>query len=114
MQRRHEAPPLHGSRQASLALRGAHGMSEVIFDSVSAIARRIRDRDTSAVEVMQIHLARIDAVNPLLNAVVTRCDEMALARAREADAALVKGQVAPLKATMRSHSPAFIIGESTH
>jgi amidase len=67
-------------------------MSEVIFDSVSEIARRIRDREISAVEVVEMHLARIDAVNPSLNAVVTRCDEMALQRAKEADAALAKAK----------------------
>jgi len=62
------------------------------FASASEIAKRIRERDISAVEAVEMHLARIDAVNPMLNAVVTRCDEMALARAREADAELAKGK----------------------
>jgi len=44
----------------------------------------------SAVEVVKMHLARIDEINPSLNAVVTRCDDMALERAREADAALAR------------------------
>jgi amidase len=67
-------------------------MSEIVFDSASETARRIRSREISAVEVVEMHLARIDEVNPSLNAVVTRCDEMALARAREADAELAKGK----------------------
>lgn len=72
-------------------------MKELIFASASEIARRIRDREISAVEVTEMHLARIDEVNPALNAVVTRCDETALARAREADAAMANGKpVGPL------------------
>jgi amidase len=62
------------------------------FASASELARRIRKRDISAVEVVEMHLARIDAVNPSLNAVVSRCDEMALERARKADQALARGE----------------------
>ncbi len=72
-------------------------MSELIFDPASVIARRIRDREVSAVEVTQMHLARIDEVNAALNAVVTRCDHTALTRAKAADAALASGEpVGPL------------------
>jgi amidase len=67
-------------------------MDNVIFSSASEIARRIRAREISAVEVMKMHFARIDQVNPSLNAVVTRCDHIALERAKEADAALAKGK----------------------
>jgi amidase len=67
-------------------------MNDVIFVSASELARRIRARDVSAVEVVEMHLARIDAVNPSLNAVVTRCDDMALERAKKADAALTRGE----------------------
>jgi amidase len=65
-------------------------MNDVIFASASELARRIRAREISAVEVVETHLARIDAVNPSLNAVVTRCDDMALERAKKADAALAR------------------------
>lgn len=67
-------------------------MNEIIFDSASEIARRIRSREISALEVTKAHLARIYVVNPSLNAVVTRCDDMALERARAADVALAKGE----------------------
>lgn len=83
-------------------------MNEVIFDSVSEIARRIRDREISAVEVIEMHLARIDEVNPSLNAVVTRCDDMALERAKEADAALANGRtVGPLHGVPLTIKDAF-------
>ena len=68
-------------------------MNDVIFASASALTRRIRARELSAVEVVEMHLARIDAVNPALNAVVTRCDARALARAKQADVLLAKGQM---------------------
>ena len=67
-------------------------MNDVIFASASALTRRIRARELSAVEVVEMHLARIDAVNPSLNAVVTRCDARALERAKQADALLAKDQ----------------------
>ncbi len=66
-------------------------MNNVIFASAVELANRIRAREISAVEVVETHLARIDAVNPSLNAVVTRCDEMAIDRAKQADAALARG-----------------------
>ncbi|MGD2056894.1 MAG: amidase [Gammaproteobacteria bacterium] len=67
-------------------------MKDVLFTSAAEMLRRIRARDISVVEVVTTHLAHIDAVNPLLNAVVTRCDEMALQRARKADQALARGE----------------------
>ncbi|WP_439577576.1 amidase [Elioraea sp.] len=60
-------------------------------------ARLIRTRAASAREVVQAFLARIEAVNPRINAVVeVRADE-ALAAADAADAAVKRGEVvAPL------------------
>jgi amidase len=64
---------------------------ELFFESASLLARAIRARDLSAVEVVEAHLARIEAVNPTLNAVVHLDREGALAAARAADAALKDG-----------------------
>jgi amidase len=49
------------------------------------LARRLRAREVSAREVVAAHLARIDAVDGAVNAVVTRTPEQALARAGELD-----------------------------
>ena len=46
----------------------------------------------SPVEVVEALLARIDEVNPKLNAFVTRTDEMALSVAKESEKAFQKGQ----------------------
>ncbi len=55
------------------------------------LAARLRRREVSAVEVMRAHLARIERVNPRVNAIVTLVPERALAEAQRADEALVRG-----------------------
>ncbi len=67
-------------------------MSDIIYSSAKSIAQAIRDRDVSAVEVVQAHLDRIEEVNDRLNAVVRLCAERALDEAREADTALARGE----------------------
>ena len=50
-------------------------MTEIIYQSAGSIARQIREKRVSAVEVVEAHLRRIDEVNDSLNAVVQRVDE---------------------------------------
>lgn len=66
-------------------------MSELTFLSASELARRIRLGEVSAVEAVEAHLRRIEAVNPILNALVTPASDP-LAQARQADAALAAGE----------------------
>ena len=54
-------------------------------------ARLVRERELSARELVQAHLDRIEAVNPVLNAIVTLDAEGALAAADAADRALAGG-----------------------
>ena len=61
------------------------------------LAAAIRGRKVSSREVVEAHLARIDAQNPEINAVVARLDESALTAADAADRALAAGgDVGPL------------------
>jgi fatty acid amide hydrolase 2 len=63
--------------------------------SACAIARAIADRKLTAEAAVHHGIARIDAVNPALNAVVaTRFDE-ALAEARAVDRAIARGESLP-------------------
>ena len=72
-------------------------MDDLIFASLTDIAAAIRNRDVSATEVLEAHLARIDEVNPTLNAVVQLCADRARAEAAEADNALARGdELGPL------------------
>ncbi len=56
------------------------------------MAAKIRTREVSSREVLEAHIARIDAVNPHLNAVVRRLDDEALAAADAADKAVANGE----------------------
>jgi amidase len=64
-----------------------------LYMSATKLAGLIRAKKISAVEAAKLHMARIDAVNPKINAVVARCYERALVEAQEADAALAKGKL---------------------
>ena len=68
-------------------------MKDLVFATAHELAAAIRDRRTSAVEVLDAHLARIAWHNPALNAIVTLNQEGARRRAQEADAALAHGNV---------------------
>ncbi len=67
-------------------------MEDLIYASVSTLARRIRDREISSEEVVQAHLTRIERINPRLNAVVQLVAEEALVQARTADKAIIRGR----------------------
>ena len=67
-------------------------MSEIIYASAKSMARAIAEKEVSAVEVVEAHLARIEEVNPALNAVVMLAAERARSEAAEADAALARGE----------------------
>ncbi len=54
-------------------------------------ANQIRKKQVSAREVVEAHLARLDAMNPKLNAVVRVLREDALKEATSADAAIARG-----------------------
>jgi amidase len=66
---------------------------ELIFASATKLAGAIRDKSVSSREVVAACLARIEAVNPHLNAVVQLTTESALQEADAADAALARGEL---------------------
>ncbi len=68
-------------------------LDEMIFSSVSKLIKAIRDREISSEELVQCCLERIGKVNPQLNAVVQLSPDQALARAKEADAALARSEI---------------------
>lgn len=66
------------------------------FGSATSMVRALRARQLSAVELLELHLARIDRYNGELNAIVTHDTEGARAGARAADQARKGGEEAPL------------------
>jgi aspartyl-tRNA(Asn)/glutamyl-tRNA(Gln) amidotransferase subunit A len=64
--------------------------SEIIYYDATILAELIRNREISPVEVVQAHLDRIGALNPMLNAIVTIADG-ALEAAKAAEVAVMAG-----------------------
>jgi amidase len=65
---------------------------DVLTVSATQAAKLLRDGKVTAVELVEKCYARIDAVNPMINAVVATCRERARAEAAEADAMLKQGK----------------------
>ncbi|WP_166971712.1 amidase [Brevibacterium atlanticum] len=77
---------------------------ELRWLSTRELAARIAAKEISAREALDDHLDRIDAINPTINAVVTRDDEAAHAHAAAADEALSRGEsVGPLHGVPMTH-----------
>ena len=70
-------------------------MSELAFASAAEIARKIRNKDISCVEILNLYLTRIDQYNEGLNAIVVDLREQALTVAAEMDAAVARGDDLP-------------------
>jgi Asp-tRNA(Asn)/Glu-tRNA(Gln) amidotransferase A subunit family amidase len=69
-------------------------MTDLAFASAAELALMIRNREISPVELMGAMLARIERSQPTLNAFITIAAEPAMAAARAAEAAVMRG--APL------------------
>ncbi|MDQ4127598.1 MAG: amidase [Actinomycetota bacterium] len=68
-------------------------LTEGVFTSAPALATAIRQREVSSSEVVEEYLAQIWRHDPRLNAIVTLDEEGARAGAKEADAALDRGEL---------------------
>lgn len=64
---------------------------ELCFRSAIEIARLVRDKTMSPVEVVETFLARIEKINPRLNAYVTVTEDLARRAAQEAERAVMEG-----------------------
>jgi amidase len=67
-------------------------VSDILYWSACKIAREIRLGKLSSVEVVKANLARIEQINPKINAVVQIAKERAIAEAVELDKLTAKGQ----------------------
>ena len=64
----------------------------LVRQSARELARLIRTRAASPLDVLDAHLAAIKALNPKLNAVVTLAEEQARDNAQRAEQAVMKGE----------------------
>lgn len=82
--------------------------SEWYYESARVLARRIRKRELSSVELVDAFLSRIERVNPAINAIVTLDPERARAEAKRADQILASGApVGPLHGLPMTVKDAF-------
>jgi len=65
-------------------------MTDSNSKSITSLAKLIRSREASPVEIVQAHLRRISEHNPSLNAIVTLAPDV-IEQAREAEAAVIRG-----------------------
>jgi Asp-tRNA(Asn)/Glu-tRNA(Gln) amidotransferase A subunit family amidase len=85
-------------RARSDAAGSPSGAAELLALSLTELVSRIRARRLSPVELMQAVLARVDAANPELNAIVAlREREALLADAHAAEARAARGEARPLE-----------------
>lgn len=66
------------------------------FSTASQMLQALRQRQISAVEILELHQRRIERYNPQLNAIIITCFEQARAAAEAADAARARGADAAL------------------
>jgi amidase len=67
-------------------------MSDLLFSPVGALAELIHSREASVLEVVEAHLRRIEALNPLLNG-VTQVAHDARSQAQQLDIELAAGHI---------------------
>ncbi|HVC34122.1 MAG TPA: amidase [Chloroflexota bacterium] len=71
--------------------------TELCFTPATELAGKVRARELSPVEVVEAYLARIERINPVVNAYCTVTADLARAEARRIEAAILRGEaVGPL------------------
>jgi aspartyl-tRNA(Asn)/glutamyl-tRNA(Gln) amidotransferase subunit A len=79
----------------------------MINASLAELARALRERRISSVELASLFLERARRLNPALNAFITLDQERTLEQARAADARLARGHAAPLTGIPVAHKDIF-------
>jgi len=79
-------------------------MPDICARSAVELARLIREKQLSSRDVVAAYLARIDAINPRVNAIVTLLADRAMERAAAADEQLARGEpIGPLHGLPIAH-----------
>ena len=72
---------------------GSINVSELTFASLTQAAEAVREGRITSLELTEHMVQRIERFNPTLNAIVTFTKAEAIARAKEADEALARGEI---------------------
>ena len=88
-------------------------MSDPAHLSALELARKIKDREISSVELTQVYIDRIEKYDGEINAVVVRTFDDALARAKTADEALKKGEASgPLHGVPMTIKESYVLADT--
>ena len=68
-------------------------MTEFAFESAVSLARRLRAKEISSVELLSYYFDRVDKYNGALNAVIWEIRDEAMEDAKKADAAIAAGDI---------------------
>ena len=68
-------------------------MVNLAFEPALSLASRIRKKEISSLELLELYLRRVEAYNPQLNAIIFMQIDKARQRAEAADGALARGEV---------------------
>jgi amidase len=85
-------PHVLSANTPAMAVPASTPADELTSLSATELAARIRSKSVSAREVLDAHLARIERVNPTVNAIVTLVPEQARAWAKAADERQARGE----------------------
>jgi len=80
---------------------------DLLNSSLKALAAALAERRVSSVELTRAYLARIERLNPQLNAFITLDPEASLAQAEAADRRLARGEAGPLTGVPVAHKDIF-------
>src|SRR5829696_2344313 len=105
LRRRHDGGPRRPGRPGTAATGiGCTSMSELVDLTAVEQRRMIGAKQVSATELLAAHLARIDAVNPTVNAIVALDADVGRARARAVDDMVAAGDdPGPLAGLVTAH-----------
>ena len=79
-------------------------MTELAFDSAVSLARKLRAKQISSVELLNFYFDRVDKFNGELNAVIWQIRDEAMEDAKRADAAIAAGEeLGPLHGVPDDH-----------
>ena len=66
---------------------------EICSMTATELSNLIRSKALSAKEVMEAHLSQVERINPIVNSIVTFLPETAMNQAKQADAAISRGEL---------------------
>ena len=88
-------------------------MDDLLLSSATVLRQKLLAREISSVELAKASLARIDAINPQLNALIALDPSAALAAAAESDRRLARGEARALEGLPISVKDAFNVAGFT-